>query len=121
VTRRRGDSIAVYRDDAGALFGVSAKCSRRDGQVRWNSAERSWDCASCGSRFNVRGGILNGPAVAVLAPCPVEDPRSAVVAAIASASATSVARRPARPPPLPPGLAKDAALRGSYLASSGRK
>ncbi|PKF76198.1 FAD-dependent oxidoreductase [Chryseobacterium sp. PMSZPI] len=31
-------------------------------EVRWNSAELSWDCPCHGSRFNVNGKILGGPA-----------------------------------------------------------
>jgi len=31
--------------------------------VRFNSAERSWDCSCHGSRFDVDGNVLEGPAV----------------------------------------------------------
>jgi Rieske Fe-S protein len=30
--------------------------------VRFNAAERSWDCPCHGSRFDVDGAVLEGPA-----------------------------------------------------------
>jgi Rieske Fe-S protein len=31
--------------------------------VRFNTAERTWDCPCHGSRFDVDGAVLEGPAV----------------------------------------------------------
>jgi glycine/D-amino acid oxidase-like deaminating enzyme len=41
---------------------VSAVCSHLGGVVRWNDAERSWDCPLHGSRFGPDGDVLEGPA-----------------------------------------------------------
>jgi nitrite reductase/ring-hydroxylating ferredoxin subunit len=60
--------VAGYRDPTGELHAVSARCTHLGCQVRWNAAERSWDCPCHGSRFDVDGGILNGPAVRPLPP-----------------------------------------------------
>jgi Rieske Fe-S protein len=53
----------VYRDDDGALHAVSLRCTHLGCLVRFNAAERSWDCPCHGSRFDVEGSVLEGPAV----------------------------------------------------------
>ena len=58
--------LAVYRDEQGALHAVSAKCTHLGCVVHWNSAERSWDCPCHGSRFDVNGEVLHGPAATAL-------------------------------------------------------
>ena len=62
-----GKKVAGYRDDEGALHAVSSRCTHLGCQVAWNAAERTWDCPCHGSRFDVDGDVLNGPAVAPLA------------------------------------------------------
>jgi Rieske Fe-S protein len=57
----------VYRDDYGALHAVSLRCTHLGCLLRFNGAERSWDCPCHGSRFDVDGSVLEGPAVAPLA------------------------------------------------------
>jgi glycine/D-amino acid oxidase-like deaminating enzyme/nitrite reductase/ring-hydroxylating ferredoxin subunit len=58
-----GRKVAGFRDDTGRLHAVSTRCTHLGCQVAWNSAERSWDCPCHGSRFDVDGEILDGPAV----------------------------------------------------------
>jgi glycine/D-amino acid oxidase-like deaminating enzyme len=55
--------LAVYRDDEGELHAFSAACTHLKCVVSWNSAEKSWDCPCHGSRFDVLGNVLHGPAV----------------------------------------------------------
>ncbi|HEU5074235.1 MAG TPA: Rieske 2Fe-2S domain-containing protein, partial [Polyangiaceae bacterium] len=57
-----GEKLAVYRDDAGQLHAVSAICTHLGCQVAFNASERSWDCPCHGSRFDVDGAVLDGPA-----------------------------------------------------------
>ncbi|MFQ6331811.1 FAD-dependent oxidoreductase [Nocardia sp. CWNU-33] len=45
---------------------VSAICPHLYGIVRWNDAEKSWDCPLHGSRFTADGTLLDGPATASL-------------------------------------------------------
>jgi Rieske Fe-S protein len=54
--------IAVYRDHAGEIHSVSAKCTHMGCTVKWNPAERNWDCPCHGSRFAPTGEVVNGPA-----------------------------------------------------------
>jgi Rieske Fe-S protein len=53
----------VYRDEAGTLHAVSLRCTHLGCLLRFNGAERSWDCPCHGSRFDVDGAVLEGPAV----------------------------------------------------------
>jgi glycine/D-amino acid oxidase-like deaminating enzyme/nitrite reductase/ring-hydroxylating ferredoxin subunit len=63
LVRHGTGKVAAYRDDDGELHVVSATCTHLGCQVKWNSAERSWDCPCHGSRFDVDGRVLQGPAV----------------------------------------------------------
>lgn len=53
---------AAYRDPDGVLHKVSAVCTHLGCVVRWNQAETSWDCPCHGSRFDIEGRVLEGPA-----------------------------------------------------------
>ena len=53
----------VYRDEQGELHAVSMRCTHLGCLVRFNGAETSWDCPCHGSRFDVDGAVLEGPAV----------------------------------------------------------
>jgi len=63
-----GGKKGVFRDDDGTLHAVSLRCTHMGCLVRFNAAERSWDCPCHGSRFDVDGSVLEGPAVAPLEP-----------------------------------------------------
>ena len=77
---RRG-RIGAFRTAMAAYprFGKILRCIATTGQqqrspsaptwcnVRFNSAEKSWDCPCHGSRFDVDGRVLNGPALTDLA------------------------------------------------------
>jgi glycine/D-amino acid oxidase-like deaminating enzyme len=78
IVRRGIHKIAAYRDEQGELHELSAKCTHLGCAVRWNHSENTWDCPCHGSRFDARGHVVSGPAVANLE-----------------------AERPARPPAMP--------------------
>jgi Rieske Fe-S protein len=58
----------VYRDEDGQLHAVSARCTHLGCLVAFNAAERTWECPCHGSRFDVDGKVLQGPAVRPLDP-----------------------------------------------------
>lgn len=61
-----GQSVAVYRNERGAVTKKSATCTHMGCLVDWNDAERSWDCPCHGSRFKTDGSVISGPAEAPL-------------------------------------------------------
>ena len=66
VVRSGLGKIGVYRDEDGIAHGVSLRCTHLGCLVHFNAAERSWDCPCHGSRFDVDGSVLAGPASAPL-------------------------------------------------------
>ena len=63
-----GQRVAVHRKDNGEVIKVSAVCTHMGCLVRWNGAERTWDCPCHGSRFSPEGLVIGGPAEAPLDP-----------------------------------------------------
>ena len=68
VVRSGTGKIGVFRDEDGGVHGVSLRCTHLGCLVRFNDAERSWDCPCHGSRFDVDGAVLAGPATKPLEP-----------------------------------------------------
>jgi glycine/D-amino acid oxidase-like deaminating enzyme/nitrite reductase/ring-hydroxylating ferredoxin subunit len=56
------NKLAVYKTHDNELKVCTAICSHLHAIVQWNSIEKSWDCPAHGSRFDVNGNVLNGPA-----------------------------------------------------------
>jgi Rieske Fe-S protein len=57
-----GQKMAAYRSEAGEITLLSPVCTHLKCLVRWNAADRTWDCPCHGSRFHPDGSILSGPA-----------------------------------------------------------
>ena len=72
VVRDGLGKTGVYRDPDGSLHAVSMRCTHLGCLVRFNAAERTWDCPCHGSRFDVDGAVLEGPATR---PLPRRDPK----------------------------------------------
>jgi glycine/D-amino acid oxidase-like deaminating enzyme/nitrite reductase/ring-hydroxylating ferredoxin subunit len=66
IIERNGSKVAAYRDADGTVTLRSATCTHMGCTVVWNTAERTWDCPCHGSRFEVTGGVISGPATAPL-------------------------------------------------------
>ncbi|GAA3214012.1 hypothetical protein GCM10020256_14480 [Streptomyces thermocoprophilus] len=63
VVRVGTERLAVYRDDDGDTHALSARCTHLGCLVAFNSAERAWECPCHGSRFDIDGEVVQGPAV----------------------------------------------------------
>jgi len=73
IVKTGGKRVAAYKTPSGEVRGLSAVCTHLGCYVRWNSAEKTWDCPCHGSRFDLEGKVLNGPAVEGLKPVFVDD------------------------------------------------
>jgi Rieske Fe-S protein len=73
ILRSGTRKIAVYRDESGRGLACSAVCTHLGCIVSWNPLEKSWDCPCHGSRFDVHGRVLNGPASKDLTPVDLQE------------------------------------------------
>lgn len=66
VVKHQGKRAGAYRDEEGLLYLVDTTCTHMGCEVKWNEAERSWDCPCHGSRYDFKGGVIEGPATEAL-------------------------------------------------------
>ncbi len=62
VVKYEGQSIALFKDEAGSLHAVNPACTHINCVVGWNTAEKTWECPCHGSRFSMDGEMLTAPA-----------------------------------------------------------
>ena len=62
IVRLDGRQMGVYHSPEGKWYAVSPRCTHLGCTLTWNPEETSWDCPCHGSRFDVTGRRLNGPA-----------------------------------------------------------
>ena len=68
ITEVDGYKLGMYKDMNGELHFVSTTCTHIGCELKWNSAELSWDCPCHGSRFTYTGDIIEGPALECIKP-----------------------------------------------------
>jgi Rieske Fe-S protein len=61
-----GHRAGAFRDAKGNLHVVDTTCTHMGCELNWNTAEHSWDCPCHGSRFDVDGNVIEGPALRAL-------------------------------------------------------
>lgn len=57
-----GKRVAAFKDEQGNVHAVSAVCSHMGCVVGWNETDKTWDCPCHGSRFELSGEVIHGPA-----------------------------------------------------------
>jgi len=62
VVLKDGKRVAAYRDMEGKVTMLSPVCTHMGCIVRWNNADKMWDCPCHGSRFTPEGSVHSGPA-----------------------------------------------------------
>ena len=61
VVGYKGRKYGVYKEPSGNVYMVPARCPHLGCLLKWNNAEKSWDCPCHGSRFDYRGRRLDEP------------------------------------------------------------
>lgn len=62
VVKIEGKRYGVYRDQEDSLHILDITCPHMGAELNWNQADRTWDCPCHGSRFDIEGKIVEGPA-----------------------------------------------------------
>ncbi|HEV2318452.1 MAG TPA: FAD-dependent oxidoreductase [Verrucomicrobiae bacterium] len=70
ILKLDGKKVAAYRDNDGKVTLRSPVCTHLGCIVRWNNADKTWDCPCHGSRFHPEGQVFSGPAETPLASNP---------------------------------------------------
>ncbi|OQB20354.1 MAG: Cytochrome b6-f complex iron-sulfur subunit 1 [Firmicutes bacterium ADurb.Bin182] len=55
--------VGVYKDPGGNVHMINTRCSHLGCQLAWNADDLAWECPCHGSRFDIEGKVLNGPAI----------------------------------------------------------
>lgn len=58
-----GHRAGAYCDQDGHLHIVDTTCPHMGCELNWNTSEKSWDCPCHGSRFDMNGKVIEGPAL----------------------------------------------------------
>jgi glycine/D-amino acid oxidase-like deaminating enzyme/nitrite reductase/ring-hydroxylating ferredoxin subunit len=72
IVRSGHGKVAAYREMGGMVKALSPTCTHLGCVVSFNDAEQSWDCPCHGSRFDIEGHVIEGPAVEPLDPVDVD-------------------------------------------------
>ena len=57
-----GENVGIYHDESGAYYIVKNKCPHLGCGLIFNDVEKTWDCPCHGSRFDLSGKSICGPA-----------------------------------------------------------
>lgn len=56
-------SLAIYKDEDSNIYILSGNCTHFGCGLKWNTAEKTWECPQHGSRFNYNGKNIHSPAI----------------------------------------------------------
>lgn len=58
-----GRRVGVYKDEKEDYFFINPVCAHLKCALSFNEAEKTWDCPCHGSRYDIKGNVLEGPTV----------------------------------------------------------
>ena len=62
VVEFENQKLAIYKSMEGQIYALNPACTHLKCEVKWNNAERSWDCPCHGTRYHYDGTVITGPA-----------------------------------------------------------
>lgn len=62
IIHSNGIKIGVFLDESNIFHCIKPTCSHLGCELKFNNTEKTWDCQCHGSRYNIYGEILEGPA-----------------------------------------------------------
>lgn len=62
IVEMNGKKVGAYKDNEGILHIVDTTCTHLGCELKWNDAEKTWDCPCHGSRFTYDGDVIEAPA-----------------------------------------------------------
>jgi glycine/D-amino acid oxidase-like deaminating enzyme/nitrite reductase/ring-hydroxylating ferredoxin subunit len=63
IVEHNGEKVGVYMNNEGEAFFVSTRCAHLGCQLEWNGDELTWDCPCHGSRFDIKGNVVDNPSI----------------------------------------------------------
>lgn len=54
--------LAIFKSETNDIYALRPVCTHLGCDVKWNGAERSWDCPCHGARYDIEGNVITGPA-----------------------------------------------------------
>lgn len=63
IINYNGRKVGVYKNENHDYFCINPVCAHLKCSLSFNEAEKTWDCPCHGSRYDIKGNILEGPAV----------------------------------------------------------
>jgi glycine/D-amino acid oxidase-like deaminating enzyme/nitrite reductase/ring-hydroxylating ferredoxin subunit len=63
IINYNGKKVGVYKNENEDYFCINPVCAHLKCSLSFNEAEKTWDCPCHGSRYDIKGNILEGPTV----------------------------------------------------------
>jgi len=63
IINYKGKKVGIYKNERGDYFCINPVCPHLKCALAFNEAEKTWDCPCHGSRYDIKGKILEGPTV----------------------------------------------------------